>query len=121
MNKKVIFGGILGAALIFVISFGLLLLFNQALSDLADATTNLVVSLIIFLLAPVAGGFVGGMVGSSNPRRAGLIAGALAGVMILAAFLIVFGFSLQTMLSGVVVLFVWVILARVSAGFSKRR
>ena len=121
MDKKVVFGGILGAVLIFVISFGLILLFNQVLLDLAASTTNLLVSLIIFLLAPVAGGFVGGMVGKPNPRKAGLIAGALAGVLVLAAFLFIFGFSFQTLLSGVVVLFVWIILARISAGFSKRR
>ena len=120
MDRKVVLGGILGAVFIFVISLGLLLLFNQLLLDLAASITNLVVSLIIFLLAPLAGGFFGGIIGRPDPRRAGLIAGTLAGVMLLAAFVVVFGFSLQTLLTGLIVLFVWVVLARISAGFSKR-
>ena len=120
MDRKVILGGILGAVLIFVFSFGLLLLFNQALLTLAAFTTNFMVSLVIFLLAPLAGGFIGGMIGKVNPHRVGLIAGTLAGVMLLAAFSFVSGFSLQTLSTGLVVLFVWVVLARTSAGFAKR-
>ena len=121
MNRKVALGGILGAVLIFVFSFGLLLLFNQKLLTLTASTTNLLVSLIIFLLAPIAGGFFGGMIGKPNPQRAGLIAGTLAGVMLLAGFSFVSGFSFQTLLTGLVVLFVWVVLARTSAGFAKQR
>jgi hypothetical protein len=120
MNKKVISGGVIGALVIFLISFGLLLLLNQILTDLAISTTNLVVSLIIFLLAPVGGGFLAGLIGSPNPLRAGLLAGSIAGLMILVSFLLIFGFSFQTLLSGLVVVFVWVILSRVSSGFARR-
>lgn len=120
MDKKVIIGGMVGAAVIFVFSFGMLLLLSQWLTNLATSTTNLLVSLIIFLLAPVGGGFLAGMIGKPNPRRAGLVAGANAGVLVLIGFLMVFGFSLQTLLIGLVVVFVWVVLARISAGFYRK-
>ena len=120
MNKKVIIGGVVGGAVIFVFSFGLLLLFNQWLTNLAASTTNLFVSLIIFLLAPISGGFLAGMIGKPNPRRAGLVAGTAAGVLVLIGLLLVFGFSFQTLLTGLAVVFVWVVLARISAGFYKK-
>ncbi len=120
MDKKVVLGGVLGALVIFIINFGMLLLLNQILADLAISTTNLVVGLIIFLLAPVGGGFLAGLIGTPNPLRAGLIAGSIASMMILVAFLSIFGFSFQILVSSLVVVFVWVILSRVSAGFARR-
>jgi hypothetical protein len=116
MDKKILIGSILGALVIFGISFGLLMLFSQSL-----AAANLAVNLIIFLLAPVAGGFLAGLVGRPNPRQAGTLAGSMASLMILATFLFIFSLSLQTLLTGLVVAFVWVLLARMSAGFSKTR
>ena len=95
MNKKVLTGSVLGAVLIFSFSFGLLMLFSQTLARLAVSTTNLLVSLIIFLLAPVGGGFIAGLVGQPNPRQAGTLAGAIASLLILAAFLFAFGFSFR--------------------------
>ncbi len=118
MNRKVVLGGVVGAVVIFLISFGLLMLSTQLLTDLAASTTNLVVSLVIFLLAPLGGGFLAGKIGKPNPLRAGLVAGAIAGALILFVFLLIFGFSFQTLLTGLVVVFVWVILSRISAGFS---
>lgn len=121
MDRKIFYGSLIGAGVIFVISFGLLLIFNQLLANLAVSTTNLMVSLIIFLLAPVGGGFLAGKIGKPNPRRAGLFAGVLASVLILIAFLLVFGLSLEMLLAGLVVAFVWIVLARMSAGFAKTR
>ena len=120
MNKKVVLGGVIGSLVIFLISIGLLLLFNQILMELAVSTTNLVVGLVIFFLAPVGGGFLAGRIGRPNPLRAGLIAGSIASLMILISFLLIFGFTVETLLSGLVVVFVWVIISRISAGFSKR-
>lgn len=121
LNKKVILGGIAGAVVIVLISFGLLILFNQILTGLAMSAANIVVGLIIFFLAPVSGGFLAGTIGRTNPLRAGLIAGSIAGVMILISFLLIFGFSFQTLVSSLVVVFVWVFLSRISAGFARRR
>jgi hypothetical protein len=120
MDKKVLIGGVVGGVVIFVFSFGLLLFFGEFLIELKPSTTNLVVSLVIFLIAPVGGGFLAGRLCKPKPRMAGLIAGTLAGMMILAAFLLVFGFSFQTLLTGSVIVFVWVILGRISAGLSRK-
>ena len=121
LNNRIFLGGIAGAVVIFLISFGLLILFNQILTVLTVSTANIVVGLIVFFLAPVGGGFLAGMIGRPNPLRAGLIAGSVASVMILISFFLIFGFSFQTLVSGLVVVFVWIFLSRFSAGFARNR
>ena len=121
MDRKIIAGSILGALVIFLFSFGLLMILNPWLGALSVSTTHLAVSLIIFLLAPVGGGFLAGQIGQPHPRRAGTLAGAIASGLILVAFVLIFGLSLDILLTALVVAFVWVLLARISAGFAKPR
>ena len=119
MEKKVIFGGIAGAAVIIVFTLALTLVFDSFLTELISSTSNVLISLLVVLLAPIAGGFLAGLVGKSNPLQAGLLAGLIAGVFMFIAWLVIVGFSLETVLSGLVILFVWVVLARVASGFAR--
>ncbi len=119
MEKKVIFGGIAGAAVIIIFMLALTLVFDSFLTKLISSTSNVLISLLVVLLAPIAGGFLAGLVGKSNPFQAGLLAGLIAGVFMFIAWLVIVGFSLETVLSGLVILFVWVVLARVASGFAR--
>ena len=73
------------------------------------------------LLAPVAGGFLSGLIGKSNPLQAGLIAGLLAGLVVFIGWIAYAGLQVESILSGIVIVFLWVILARVMAGFAQPR
>jgi len=119
MEKKVIFGGIAGAAVIIIFTLALMLVFDSFFAELISSTSNVLISLLVVLLAPIAGGFLAGLVGKPNPLQAGLLAGLIAGVFMFIAWLVIAGFSLETILSGLVILFVWVILARVASGFAR--
>lgn len=70
------------------------------------------------LLSPIAGGFIAGLIGKYNPRRAGLIAGFVGSMVLFMLWLVFSGVTWQAMISGLVVLFVWVFLARIGAGLS---
>lgn len=119
MDKKVIWGGIAGGIVTIVFALALLLVINSFITDPLSSTGNLLISLLVMLLAPIAGGFMAGLVGQSNPMQAGLLTGLIAGLFILIAWLFIAGISLQTILSGLVILFVWVVLARVASGFAR--
>lgn len=120
MNKRVILGGVVGGVVVLAFAFSILLLFNGALPALTSGS-SLWVSLLPMMLAPVAGGFLSGLIGKTNPRQAGLIAGSLAGLVIFVGWVILSGLSLETVLSGVVIVLLWVVLARTMAGFAQPR
>ena len=109
----------IGALVIVMIAIGLPLLFNNFRMTLDGSASNLAFSLIAVLLGPVAGGFLAGWIGRPKPRQAGLIAGTIASLLVLAAWLVITGVSLQTFISGGVVVFVWVVLARLASGFAQ--
>ena len=75
------------------------------------------ISVITILLAPVAGGFLAGLIGRSNPQKAALFAGLSASFLIFIAWLVLTGFEGSTLLSGLVIVFIWTVLARLASGF----
>lgn len=119
MDKKVIIGGLVGALVTLMFALGILFLLEGLLSELISSISNLAVSFITILLAPVAGGFLAGLIGRSNPLQAGLIAGVAAGIILFAAWVVITGFSIETLLSAVVIIFVWVVMARLASGFAR--
>jgi len=119
VDRKVFVGGIVGGAITLLFAFSLLLVLTGFFMDIAAVSSNVVVGFITILLAPVAGGFLAGMIGREDPRKAGLIAGLTASLFIFSAWLLVSGLSFQTFLSGLAIVFVWVMLSRLSAGFNK--
>ena len=120
MNKRVILGGVVGGVVILAFSFSILLLLDGVLPALASGSTPWM-GLLPMMLAPVAGGFLSGLIGKADPRKAGLIAGLLAGVVVFIGWVAYTGLSLDTILSGIVIVLLWVILARVMAGFAQPR
>jgi hypothetical protein len=121
MDKKVILGGGIGALVILVFALGLLLFLEGIPLDVFSLGENRVVSLIIILLAPIAGGFLAGLVSKSKPRQAGLIAGLTAGFFLLVTWIVMTDFSFETLMSGMVIVFVWVVLARLASTFAHPR
>lgn len=118
MDKRTLLGGLTGSILILVFSLAPLLLLNQVL----DFTgSNLVIGSMLILLAPIAGGFTAGKISKTNPRLAGLIAGLGASLVVWIAWLFIAGISLQNMISGLVILFIWVLLARLASGFASTK
>ncbi len=118
MDKKVIIGGGVGALVTLVFALGILLFLQDALSNTLSSGGNMVISLLTILLAPVAGGFLAGLIGKTKPRQAGLITGLTAGIFVFVAWIVMTGFSFQTLLSGLVIVFVWVVMARLASGFA---
>ncbi len=121
MDKKVILGGVGGGLVILAFALSILLIVNSFFPGMVANGDNLLVGMIPLLLAPIAGGFLAGLIGRPNPRQAGLIAGLLASLVIFIGWLVIVGLSVETILSGLVIIFLWVILARLFAGFSQPR
>jgi hypothetical protein len=121
MNKKVGLGGVAGALVMMMFSFGSLVVINGFSLDQIALPSNALLSLIIMLMAPIAGGFIAGLIAQENLQQAGLFAGLIAGLTVLLAWLAMMGILWDTLLSGLVVMFVWIFLSRLGAGFSKGR
>lgn len=120
MNKRVLWGGLAGGGVILAFAFSILLIVNSAFPGFATGS-NVWASLFPMLLAPVAGGFLAGLIGKPDPQRAGLIAGVIAGLGVFVAWLVVMGVSGETVLRGLVIVLIWVALARGMAGFAQPR
>lgn len=120
MNKRVILGGVVGGVVILVFSFSILVIVNSFFPELTTGS-NLWMGLLPMILAPVAGGFLSGLIGKQNPMQAGLIAGLLAGLVVFIGWVIYTGLRVETVLSGIVIVLLWVVLARVMAGFAQPR
>jgi hypothetical protein len=118
MEKKVILGGVLGGLTILAVGVVVLLAFNGFAPGLLANTSNVLIGLIPLVVAPIAGGFLAGLIARNDPKRAGLIAGLLAALVLLIGWLIVVGLTLDTIVGGLAVGLVWVILARIFAGFA---
>jgi len=121
MDRKVVLGGIGGGLVILAFALSILLIINSFFPDLIANGSNLLIGMIPLLLAPIAGGFLAGLIGRTNPLHAGLIAGLLASLVVFIGWLVVVGLSVETILSGLVIVFLWVILARLFAGFAQPR
>ncbi len=121
MDRKVILGGIGGGLVILAFTLSIWLIINSFFPNLIADGNNLVVGMVPLLIAPIAGGFLAGLIGRPNPLQAGLIAGLLASLVIFIGWLVIVGLSVQTILSGLVIVFLWVVLARLFAGFSQPR
>ncbi len=120
MDKKVILGSAAGGLAMLAFALGLLLLSGQPLniSSLAD---NLLVTGLVSLLAPFAGGFLAGLISKSHTRQAGLLAGLGASLVVVLIWLVNAGVTWETIVSGLALVFVWVVLARIGAGFALPR
>ncbi len=121
VDRKVIWGGIGGGAAILAVGVVVLFAFNGFAPGLLASTGNVLIGLVPLVLAPIAGGFLAGLIAKPDPKRAGLIAGLLAALVLLAGWLVVVGLTLDAVVGGLVVGFIWVILARVFAGFAVPR
>jgi hypothetical protein len=121
MDRKVVLGGIGGGLVILAFALSILLIINSFFPGLIANGSNLLIGMIPLLLAPIAGGFLAGLIGRTNPLQAGLIAGLLASLVVFIGWLVVVGLSVETILSGLVIVFLWVILARLFAGFAQPR
>lgn len=119
MNKRTVVGGVTGGVATFIFSLGLLLLTGRSL-DVTSLANNMLVSVMIMLMAPIAGGFVAGLVALSQVRQAGLLAGMGASLVVVISWLMMSAFSWEAVTSGLVIVFVWVYLSRLGAGFSTR-
>lgn len=117
MDKKIFLGAFVGALVTLIMTFGIIFGLTTFSGSLASSTANTVISTITVLMAPVAGGFLAGLIGRSNPKKAGLFAGLSASLVIMVAWLILTDINSSTLLSGVVIIFIWVILARMASSF----
>jgi Na+/proline symporter len=113
--------GVAGALMMLVFAFSSLLIINGFSLDQIALPSNALLSLIIMLMSPIAGGFLAGLIAQEKPRQAGLIAGLIAGLVVLIAWLVMVGYLWETLLSGLVVMFVWIFLSRLGSGFSTSR
>ena len=120
MNKRVILGGVVGGVVILGFSFSILVIVNSIFPGLTTGS-NLWMGLLPMTLAPVAGGFLSGLIGKTNPLLAGTIAGLLAGLAVFIGWVVFTGLRMDTILSGIVIVLLWVVLARVMAGFAQPR
>jgi hypothetical protein len=116
-GRTMILGAVVGALTILILTFGIIFGMMTFSGSLLTSRASMVIGTITVLLAPVAGGFIAGLVGGSNPKKAGLFAGLGASLVILIAWLALSGFKRSTMLSGVVIIFIWVVLARLASSF----
>ncbi|MDY6872441.1 MAG: hypothetical protein SVR81_00525 [Chloroflexota bacterium] len=121
MDKKVVLSGLLGGLTILAVGVIILFAFNGFAPGLLANTSNVFLGLIPLVVAPIAGGFLAGLIARHNPKRAGLFAGLLAALVLLIGWLIVVGLTLDTFVGGFAVGLVWVILARIFAGFAAAR
>jgi hypothetical protein len=119
MMKKAVVGGLIGAVSILLFTLALFLVFSELFQiTLLESTSGILISAGIILLAPFAGGFLAGLIGQEDPRRAGLIAGLVASLVVFAAWLVITVLAIETILSGLVIVFVWIVLARLAAGLA---
>jgi hypothetical protein len=119
MHKKTGLGGAAGALGMLVFALGGLLVINGFSLEQITSPSNALLSLILMLMSPVAGGFLAGLIAQENFRQAGLFAGLIAGLVMLLAWLVMVGILWETLLSGLVVTFVWILLSRLGAGFAQ--
>ena len=118
MDKRVIWGGVAGGGVTLIFALGILLIFNRFSLVFVTSTDNMLINLAAILLAPIAGGFLAGIIAVEKPRLAGLIAGLGASLFVFILWLVISGLVMESALSGLVISFVWVFLARIGAGFS---
>jgi len=121
MKVEVGLGGLVGALVILMFSFGLLLVINGFSLDQIALPVNAILSLVIMFVSPVAGGFLAGLIAQEKPHGAGIIAGLMAGLVVVIAWLALMGIFWETLLSGLLLIFVWIFLSRLGAGFSRNR
>jgi hypothetical protein len=115
LHKKTVLGGVVGGLVMLVFALGILLLSGASLGAVSLAK-NLLLSMISLLISPIAGGFLAGLIGKTQAHHAGLISGLIAGLVVFVAWLVIAGFSWQSLISGLVLVLVWVFLSRLGAG-----
>ena len=113
-------GGVAGAMLMLIFVLGLLF-WNGFSGAVFFSQENLIINWVMTLLSPIGGGFIAGLIGTSNPRRTGLLAGLAGGMVLCAIWLVFSGITWDAVISGLVVIFVWLFLAGIGAGFSPSR
>ena len=120
LKNKQHLGVFAGAALMLLFTLGTVLAFGLT-GGFFFSKNNLLVNLVIMFFSPIAGGFCAGLICQDNARRAGFMAGLSASVLLWFFWLVVNGLSWQTLLNGLVLIFVWVVSAWIGAGFSVTR
>ncbi len=119
MKQKPLLGGVIGALVTLAFAFALFLILNDLFSSaFLETFWGIVLSGLSILLAPFAGGFLAGLLSQPAPQKAGLITGLTAGLVVFIAWLVMTGLSIETILSGLAIVFVWVLMARFASGFA---
>lgn len=117
--RKVIFSGVVGGIVILVFAFFIVFLMRDLYPGLFSADQTNLFGLAPALIAPMAGGFLAGLLAKEKAKQAGWVAGGLAGLAILVGWVLLMGFSVQTILSGLVLGIVIAIVSRVFSGFAE--
>lgn len=121
MERQVILGGFVGALVTLIFTFSVLLGLNAFSGEVMVSISNSVLGAITILLAPFAGGFLAGLEGRKDPKKAGLISGLSASVVVFVGWLFIAGITAPTILSGIALVFVWVVLARIASTLVRPR
>ena len=120
VKSRVILGGVVGGVVILVFAFFMVFVLNSYLSGLVAGETSWLFGLIPVLLASMAGGFLAGIIARQEVRKAGMIAGGLAGAVIMVAWIVVMPGGWAMALRGVVIGLVVLTIARTFSGFARQ-
>jgi hypothetical protein len=121
MERRVLLGGLVGGLVTLLFAFSIVFLLNSYLPGFYASDGSWALGLLPLLLAPMAGGFLAGVIAKQNVRKAGSIAGGLAGIVILVGWLFLMGGSFAMALRGAVVALVIFAFARTFSGFARGR
>lgn len=120
MDKRSSLAALIGAVMMVIFALGPLIW--SGFSEVGFVSQDdLFFNLVMMLLSPTAGGFVAGLISKANPKCAGLLAGLGGGMALFTFWLVFSGVSKETVISGLVVVFVWMFLAWIGAGFNASR
>ncbi len=121
MKRRVILGGLTGGMVTLLFVFSIAFLFNSFLPGIYTSGENWILGLLPLLLAPMAGGFLAGVIARQDLRKAGTIAGGLAGIVILVGWLFLMSGSFTMVLRGAVIALIVFAFARTFSGFARGR
>jgi hypothetical protein len=121
MKSRVILGGIAGGVVILLFAFFMVYLLNSYLPGIYAGETSWLIGLIPMILSSIAGGFLAGIIARPDVRKAGMIAGGLAGAVIMVAWVVIMPEGLAVALRGVVIALVVLAFARAFSGFARQR
>ena len=88
------------------------------LSLVASSTVTTLLSILLIVLCPFAGGFLTGLIVKKDHARHGLITGLAAGLCLAIAALIMLGFTTEYALVSIFLVLSWAFLSRLGASLA---